>query len=264
MDRVKVVQITDLHLMKEQQNTLLGVTTLQSLHEVLALVQTDPIWPADVILATGDLAQDESREAYQHMTDSFNGLSVPYHCIPGNHDNPTLMQKCIPGHSGGINRKILFEHWQIVLLSSHKPEHVEGYLNEETLAFLNQALASHPNHHTLIGMHHPTVQLGSRWIDSLAIENPEAFFSVVQSHQNVRAVIWGHAHQEFDQQRDGIRLLGTPSTCFQFKPNVEQFALDDQFPGYRSLTLHKDGHIETTVSRLAVSSHVIDYSAQGY
>lgn len=264
MDRVKVVQVTDLHLMKEPHNTLLGVDTLQSLHEVLARVQNDAFWPADAILATGDLAQDETPEAYQHMIDAFADLGAPYYCIPGNHDDPALMQDYIPGHAQGVNQQILFDHWQIIMLSSHKPGHVEGCLDADTLEFLATTLASKPNHHTLIAMHHPAVQLGSNWIDSLAIENPDSFFAILNQHKNVRAVIWGHAHQAFDSQRDGIRLLGTPSTCFQFKPNEEKFALDDQLPGYRTISLMQNGDIETEVSRLTNSSNLVDYSAQGY
>ena len=42
--------------------------------------------------------------------------------------------------------------------------------------------------------------------------------------------------------------MSTPSTCAQFLPRSEFFALDDRPPGLRWLELHADGHIETEVA----------------
>jgi Icc protein len=50
--------------------------------------------------------------------------------------------------------------------------------------------------------------------------------------------------------RRGVRLLGVPSTCAQFLPHSEQFAIDPAPPGYRSLTLRADGSIATEVVRI--------------
>ena len=33
----------------------------------------------------------------------------------------------------------------------------------------------------------------------------------------------GHIHQPWDERREGVRLLATPSTCIQFAPNSEDF-----------------------------------------
>ncbi len=45
--------------------------------------------------------------------------------------------------------------------------------------------------------------------------------------------------------------MGTPSTCIQFMPNKDVFALDRQDAGYRRLTLHDNGEIETEVIRVS-------------
>ena len=69
-------------------------------------------------------------------------------------------------------------------------------------------------------------------------------------YDNLRAVLWGHVHQEFDADRNGVRLLSTPSTCVQFAPGADEFALHAAAPGYRWLTLNADGSIDTDVMRL--------------
>ncbi|MGA1383685.1 MAG: 3',5'-cyclic-AMP phosphodiesterase, partial [Steroidobacteraceae bacterium] len=47
-----------------------------------------------------------------------------------------------------------------------------------------------------------------------------------------------------------LKLMATPSTCVQFRPRVADFEIDERPPGYRVLTLHADGRIETTVGWL--------------
>jgi Icc protein len=40
-------------------------------------------------------------------------------------------------------------------------------------------------------------------------------------------------------------MIATPSTCSQFKPLSDEFAVDNQPPAWRTLTLHPDGRLET-------------------
>ncbi len=67
------------------------------------------------------------------------------------------------------------------------------------------------------------------------------------AHRNVRAVLWGHVHQHFEGERNGVRLMSTPSTCAQFLPRSDGFAIDRRPPGYRWLELRDDGTIATDV-----------------
>ena len=60
-------------------------------------------------------------------------------------------------------------------------------------------------------------------------------------------ISWGHVHQCFDARRHGVRLLATPSTCAQFLPLSDEFAIDARPPAYRRLTLLPDGTLETEV-----------------
>ena len=66
------------------------------------------------------------------------------------------------------------------------------------------------------------------------------------------------------QQRGGIRLLASPSTCVQFAPGSEEFQVDTTAPGYRWLRLHADGRLETGVSRVTGIHFEVDYSVKGY
>jgi Icc protein len=50
--------------------------------------------------------------------------------------------------------------------------------------------------------------------------------------------------------RDGLRIIATPSTCSQFKPGSDDFAVDDTPPAWRTLALHADGRLDTTLNWL--------------
>ena len=83
-------------------------------------------------------------------------------------------------------------------------------------------------------------------------------------YPQVKAVLWGHVHQEFDQQAAGIRWLATPSTCIQFTPRSADFAVEEKAPGYRWLRLYADGQLETGVSRVQGVKFELDINSGGY
>ena len=85
-------------------------------------------------------------------------------------------------------------------------------------------------------------------MDTMAITNGTRMLDCLQtSPEFASVVVFGHVHQTVDRMIGNVRLLGTPSTCVQFKPRSDAFALDDLPPGYRWITLHPDGSIDTEV-----------------
>jgi Icc protein len=87
-------------------------------------------------------------------------------------------------------------------------------------------------------------------MDTMMVANADAFQAVVGRHPQVRAVVFGHIHQAFDNRIRGVRYLGAPSTCAQFLPGAAESAVDERPPGYRWLRLGRDGRVETGVERV--------------
>jgi Icc protein len=79
------------------------------------------------------------------------------------------------------------------------------------------------------------------------LENASELWNVIDRHSCVRAVVWGHVHQSYDGLRKEVRLLATPSTCAQFVPYADEFAVDRRPPAYRTLELRSDGSLNTEV-----------------
>jgi Icc protein len=245
---LKLLQISDTHLHAAADSRMRGVTTYATLLAVLEHAKRDPRWPVDAIIATGDIVQDESRAGYERFRDALAPLGVPVYCIPGNHDDPVLMGEILMSGSFQLGGELREGTWSVVLLSTFLAGEDAGGLGPARLSGLKQALHAHTGQNILVAMHHHPLPMGSTWLDGVALRDAQAFWKVIDAHSDVRAVVCGHVHQASDRTRNRVRFLSTPSTCAQFLPNSEFFALDDRPPGMRWIELYDDGSIETEVS----------------
>lgn len=242
---MKILQITDPHLYGRADATLRGVATDASVRAVLedALGRSPE---AAAILVTGDLVQDDP-SGYLRFRSIFGQLRQPVLCIPGNHDEPQAMTRelsMVPFRIGGAHR---IGAWNFVMLDSYHAGHVGGLLSGSELARLDAELAQSAGCHAMVCLHHHPVATGSDWLESIGLANAADFWRVIDAHPQVRGVVWGHVHQEFDGSRGAVQLFATPSTGAQFRPASAKYALDTRPPGYRSFELHPDGRIESAV-----------------
>ncbi|HEY5739590.1 MAG TPA: 3',5'-cyclic-AMP phosphodiesterase [Gammaproteobacteria bacterium] len=246
---VRIVQLTDCHILAGDGERLRGVDTRRSFEAVLAAALRDNS-RIDLILATGDLAEDGSAEAYRYLAASFTAAGLPTFWLPGNHDDPATMRTHLAGAAMRDARLVLSGNWLILMLDSTLAGQVRGRVAEAELDFMDGALRRHADRHALVCLHHQALEADSEWIDAKGLENSAQLRDRLTAHANVRGVLWGHVHQELYRHRDGIEWMSTPSTCVQFMPGSREFAVDDQPPGYRYLVLGEDGAIETGVRRL--------------
>jgi Icc protein len=261
-DPALLVQISDSHLFAEADGTLLGMNTRDSLQKVIELVRAQQP-QIDLILATGDISQDGTLESYQQFREQTGQLDAPACWIPGNHDEPRIMAEAAV-QSALLEPVVDIGNWRVTLLDSAVPGSVPGFLQDEQLQLLAQALSEAPERHHLVCFHHHPVSIGCEWMEPIGLRNPEAFFEVLDRFPQARAVLWGHVHQEIDQMRNGVRLIASPSTCIQFEPGSEDFKVGEQAPGYRWLRLLPDGRLETGVERVIGFEFQVDYGSNGY
>jgi len=259
---LRIVQVTDTHLEQHAGGTLLGMDTDASLAHVLRLVHTATDSP-DLLLATGDIANHASEEAYLRARDAFDTVGAPWAWIPGNHDEREPMQRVL-GRGEPMVRAVRTPHWQVLLLDSSVPGQVGGHLGAGELEVLDTLLSEAPELHALVCLHHQPVPVGCAWLDEQIVADRERFFEVLGRHPQVRAVLWGHVHQDFSAERAGIRLLATPSTCIQFARHSDDFRLDELSPGLRVLDLHPDGSLHTEVLRVEGVELGFDRECTGY
>ena len=167
------------------------------------------------------------------------------------------MQQIIAGERVNCDKSVQFDGWQIINLNSKKQGSESGLLAAVELDLLKQLLEVEENTklNTLIAVHHHLLPTQSAWLDTMMIENREAFFSLVEQYPQIKAITCGHIHQEFEMTKNSLLILGTPATCFQFKPNCMNYTLDNKKPGYRVFRLFSDGSLSSEVYYVSESAN---------
>ncbi|WP_034943350.1 3',5'-cyclic-AMP phosphodiesterase [Erwinia oleae] len=262
--KIRILQITDTHLFAGKHETLLGIKTWASFEAVLQAISASQR-PYDLIVASGDLAQDHTVAAYQHFAEGISRLSGPCVWLPGNHDFQPVMFGTLAEAKIGHEKQVLVgDNWQVILLDSQVSGVPHGELSDYQLEWLEKALDRFPQRHALVFLHHHPLPSGCTWLDQHGLRNSHMLDAVLQRYPQVTTLVCGHIHQDLDLDWNGRRLLATPSTCVQFRPHCTNFTIDTEAPGWRWLELFDDGRVETEVERLQTRAFSPDLDSEGY
>lgn len=261
----RLVQITDSHLFADRTTIFDGLNTYDTLKDVIDLVSNNES-NIDCLLCTGDIAQDSSPGAYQNFLDAMSVFTAPQLWIPGNHDIRGNMQQVLAKDSISLKRTLQLGNWRIIMLDSSVEGKVYGLLDQKELADLDIELADSERNdcHVLVCVHHNCLPVNAAWLQQHCLKNSDELFAVLDRYSHIRGVLYGHIHQEFEAERNGVRIMASPSTCIQFHPDNDDFTIDDANPGYRWLELLPDGEIESAVVRVKEKSYDIDFASTGY
>lgn len=259
---LRIAQITDIHLFADGSQQLLGLPTMESFQAVIRQVQTLR-WKPDLLLLTGDLSQDGRLESYRSLKRELLPLKIPTYWLPGNHDFVPAMEQVLDWDFISPEKSFQAGGWRFLLLNSQVPGCVHGHLSTDSLIWLDKQLSLSADSPTVVSLHHPPFVVGSDWLDDSTLQNSEDLFAVLDRHPQVKLVLFGHIHQEYSRERRGVHYLGTPSTCIQFEPKSKDFALEDQRPGFRLLSLYTNGQWQSEVQRVSYAC-ALDMAAGGY
>ena len=259
---LRLLHLTDLHLFADPGGRLLGITTRLGFESVLAqALRRAP--DATGIIFTGDLVHDDSTAGYAYLAEQLDATRLPFFSVPGNHDRHPLMRQCLGDAALGAMALRRLDAWNLVFLDSSDDGRDSGRLGAERIARLADLLAVEEVP-TLIFLHHHPTPIGSVWMDTMGVVDGEDLLRLCDRHPQVKGVVFGHIHQEFETRRGGCQLLGTPSTCVQFLPGSRDFAVDPIPPGWRELSLHPDGRLTSQVVRLDSCQEIPLQHASGY
>lgn len=224
---VRIVQLSDCHVFKDGNKTLLGLSTHDSFTRVIQMLAQDTFKP-DMILLTGDLSQDASEGAYKYIVGALQIFTCPIYWIAGNHDNLTTMQQAFAGALKPDKSIITLNNWQVILLNTLDPGKVSGWLDQGELQHLTTCLSNPHYKHAMIALHHHPVPIGCGWLEPLGLKNANTLFEIAAKENRIRVIAWGHIHQVFEGEQQGIKFFSAPSTSIQFLPHSNNFTLDTQ------------------------------------
>lgn len=261
--QLSVLQLTDPHLFAEESGTLLGVHTAQSFKAVLESILNQNLH-FDCVIVSGDISQDYSVSSYQRFAHAISVLERPVFFVPGNHDDGPLMYRILSDYGVNTQRCLIADKWQFVFLNSEVYSVPHGWVERHELNYLRDRIEDRPDLNTVVVVHHLPRHVNSRWLDTQTMHNQDEFNSFICIFPQVKLVLSGHVHQEYDQIFNNIRYIASPSTSIQFEPYSHDFALDLKGPGWRYLQFDRSGNINTQVFRLPEGRFIPDTSFTGY
>lgn len=246
----RLIQISDTHLGRDPGPIRAGYPDSDTqLERILDALPREPA--ADVLLLSGDLAEDPEPVTYARLTKLLQARHEPMLALAGNHDDSNTLRAALEPGTCQVHGEMMLGPWKLIGLDSSTPGEAAGRLDAAEYERLERSLAADPERPTVVALHHPPVAIGSAWMDRMGLLEPETLFAVLDRHPQVRACLFGHIHQEFRARRGAIEFFGCPSTCIQFTPGSEAFAVEaTRDAGYRVLDLYPDGRFETHVVRV--------------
>ena len=246
-DVLHFIHITDTHLLNKADETLNNINTKQTFELVLSQCQKR-YKNIDFLLFTGDISQTGTEESYALFKSIIGQCGIPIFCVPGNHDTPNLLQNVIPNTPDDSIKIIHLGKFSLILLNSWIYNEHHGNISQQCLQELENYLQSNNGLFNIIAIHHPPTKINSKWLDEIALQNKDEFLQIIKKSFQNTLLLFGHVHQEFDLQKNKLRILATPSTCYQFKVNTDVMQLVS-FPqaAYRFVQLSKSNTIHATV-----------------
>ncbi len=238
---VLLAQLSDTHLLADPDARLWGHNTTRSLAAVI------DAFPAavDVMVVTGDVAEDGAYEAYQRALALTAGRAQQRYFVAGNHDDPDLMRDVL-GPAPSVRMIRVAERWSMALVDSQWVGHEEGRIAGTALARLRDELARVQTH-VVVCVHHPPISTCDNAACGLADDH--ALLEVIQGSP-VCLVLSGHVHQHFDTTRNGIRFIGAPSTFRQLRHGGDPHYTDTgESPAGLLLELFEGGEVSCQVVR---------------
>ena len=223
-----ILQISDTHLRSaphtpadnDPDASLLA--TIEAVHDV----------HADLVVLTGDLADDGSLEAIERLRTVVDGLSSSLLAVAGNHDDVDNVRTVF----GNLDT-VEVGRWRVMGVETIVPGQDHGSIDVEQLCARLDRLDDRP---TLLALHHPPRSPSTNPMFQLI--GAESMLAALRDRPHVRAIVSGHLHEVFDCNDGDLALYGAPSSWYAIEHRGNDYRLfADGLVGAQVLTLGDDG-----------------------
>lgn len=236
--KYNLVQISDTHLFSDKEAKINGSNSYLNLEKVLKYVSGLEEKP-ELLLLTGDISQDSTPASYQNVLELLNACNIKYYLLPGNHDNADVINSVFKYQwiRDKVDYFVRFKDWLLYFIDTTIYPYEEGKLEHEQIVKFQKTVTSNKDVPTIVFMHHHPVPIKSKWMDKMILKNHDDFNKVVRENSQIKAVLFGHIHQVFEEKIDNVFYGSVPATCYQLVPQNNVFAVDKLTPGFRLITL---------------------------
>ncbi|MFI9742358.1 metallophosphoesterase [Streptomyces sp. NPDC052494] len=230
---IVIAQVSDIHVDGEPRSADRTRAVMRYLEEL----------PFDLaaVLVTGDIADHGTADEYAVVREALTSRH-PLLVCPGNHDDRAAFRAGLLGGTeeatarpyAPVNQVLRGEGFVVALCDSSVPGKDEGFLEVETLEWLDAVLGSTPHEvPVLVAFHHPPVPLHTPYVDEIRQFGEERLAALAARHPHLTAFLAGHAHTAAATTFAGRPLLVAPGV-------VSALRLPWENPGPDSPHVHLD------------------------
>lgn len=244
-------QLSDTHLDGGEQRA-------DRARAVMAYLNSAPT-PLDAVLVSGDIADNGRPGEYQQAREILTAPGLVM-CCPGNHDSRASFRHGLLGEAGSGDQPInlLYRVSGVVfaLCDSTIPGRADGYLADETIAWLDSVLGEDPAAPAFVVCHHQPVELHTPGSDGIRLAGADRLADVIGRHPQVVAILCGHAHSAGASTFAGRPLRVAPGVLstglmpWEPGPDMDPIAP----PGVAYHVLDDDGRLTTHYRAVPVGS----------
>lgn len=207
-----------------------GIAPSPRLETVLRAV-VDTGFAPDLIVHTGDIADDESAHAVTRVHDRLSTIA-PTIAVPGNHDDPVAVRRVFgpPEAQAGP--------WRVVGVDTCIPGKVEGRSPDVP------ALVRGADGPTILLMHHPIRSTSLHpWFRVGGGRQAEA---ALEGSPHPWIVLSGHTHEVYEERigaEGHVRLWGGPATFYALRHRDDTWQMTAGGTGARLIELDDDPRV---------------------
>jgi 3',5'-cyclic-AMP phosphodiesterase len=225
---MRILHLSDTHLDRTDSPNADGVNARQSLRQMLG--DLDAVQDIDVIVISGDIAGDRSKEAYlaaRELSGEFaRTRNVPMIYSIGNEDERAAFgevlssghldarghdradyvvsssddERAAPGYAGG---------YRFVTLDSLVPRKAYGWISKAQLDWLREVQSEASPQGTVLVFHHPPIALDVEVQHALGLQNPSDLAEAIRD-TDVQLILCGHFHLQLFGYLESAAVCVTP------------------------------------------------------
>jgi 3',5'-cyclic-AMP phosphodiesterase len=225
---MRILHLSDTHLDRTDSPNADGVNARQSLRQMLG--DLEAVQDIDVIVITGDIADDGSKEAYHAARELIGEFArsrnVPMIYSIGNEDERQAFGEVLgsghldaTGHDRAEGVVSSSDHeraavsdaagYRFVTLDSLVPGKGYGWISQTQLKWLRAVLSEASPKGTILAFHHPPIALDVEVQHALRLQNSSDLAEAIRD-TDVQLILCGHFHMQIFGYLEAAAVWVTP------------------------------------------------------
>jgi len=227
---LEIIHISDTHFGPDQSLDIRGANSWKRACALVKAINGLPFQP-DLIVHTGDVANDPDPNAYTLAQEVLSGLKAPIYYSTGNHDDVPMMRNALtlpehrsllPESSDQLCYQITHpaaEGYELFVLDGKVPpeDGPHGVISKEQIEALAKLISGEKP--VAVFCHYPFSEIGSKWIDDyLLITNRDEVIAMLKDKAGdyLKGIFSGHLHRGLTLLKNGVLNSGVSSPACEF------------------------------------------------